>query len=212
MPASRVKLPLSFEPDALRSDLSHIAPDDWVPHFNTHYYSGDWSALPLRSIGGAVRQIYPDPTRTDFADTPILDRCPNLRAALDRFACPLLSVRLLKIAPGTEIREHRDYNLGYEDGEIRVHVPILTNPDVEFVLAGERVVMAEGESWYLNFNLPHRVANRGQTDRVHLVVDCTVNEWVARMLGTEIPHALTGLATTGPHFALDSDAISKTDG
>jgi hypothetical protein len=49
---------------------------------------------------------------------------------------------------------------------------------VSFFLAGERLLMNEGESWYLNFNLPHRVENRSCADRIHLVLDCVLNDWL----------------------------------
>jgi quercetin dioxygenase-like cupin family protein len=39
-------------------------------------------------------------------------------------------------------------------------------------------LMREGESWYVNFNLPHRVLNLGETARVHLVLDCVLNDWL----------------------------------
>jgi mannose-6-phosphate isomerase-like protein (cupin superfamily) len=61
-------------------------------------------------------------------------------------------------------------------------VPLTTNPDVEFVHRGERVDMAPGEAWYLNFSEPHRVANRGDTPRVHLLIDCVVNPWLDEQL------------------------------
>ncbi|MCA1593922.1 MAG: aspartyl/asparaginyl beta-hydroxylase domain-containing protein [Acidobacteria bacterium] len=173
-----LKLPLSFNPSPLKADLAGIAPDDWTLHFNKSYYEGDWSAVALRSVGGVAGQIYPDPTKKDFADTPVLVCCPNIQEALQSFQCPLQSVRLLKLAPGASIREHKDYNLGYEDGEVRIHIPVQTSPLVEFYLAGRRLLMNEGESWYVNFNLPHRVNNQGDTDRVHLVLDCIVNDWL----------------------------------
>jgi quercetin dioxygenase-like cupin family protein len=53
---------------------------------------------------------------------------------------------------------------------------------VEFLLQGRRIEMREGEAWYLDLNLPHAVANRGRTDRIHLVVDCVVNDWVRALL------------------------------
>ena len=84
--------------------------------------------------------------------------------------------------PGSIIKEHKDFKLGFEDGEIRLHIPILTNPSVEFILDGARVLMNEGECWYLNLNLPHRVANRGTSDRIHLVVDCVLNDWLRELL------------------------------
>ena len=94
-------------------------------------------------------------------------------------------MRLLRLKAGSHIREHRDYRLGYEDGEVRLHIPVVTNPDVAFFLAGERVIMAAGECWYLNVNLPHRVDNYSTTDRTHLVVDCVVNEWLTALFSVE---------------------------
>jgi len=43
-------------------------------------------------------------------------------------------------------REHKDLNLGYEDGEVRIHVPVRSNPGVEFVLDGREIEMEEGEA------------------------------------------------------------------
>jgi hypothetical protein len=188
MTLNYVRLPLDFDPAPLKADLERIAPGEWTPHFNTGYYEGEWSVAPLRSVGGVINQIYPDPTKGDqFADTELMARCPNIRSVLTRLKCPLLSARLLKLTAGSVIREHRDYNLGYEDGEIRLHLPVQTHPAVEFYLAGERIVMNEGESWYLNFNLPHRVANLGPTDRIHLVADCVLDEWLrARFPGDSV--------------------------
>ena len=90
-------------------------------------------------------------------------------------------MRLLKLAPGSNIKEHSDYNLSYEDGEVRVHIPIQTNQEVEFAVAGQPLPLSEGDCWYINFNLPHRIHNRGVTDRVHLVIDCGLNEWLRGM-------------------------------
>jgi hypothetical protein len=181
------KLPFSFDPAPLREDLSRLAPTDWVAHFNKSYYEGDWSGASLRAVGGDATKIYPDPTASAlFADTPLLDRCPNVRKLIETFECPLLSVRFLRLGAGSSIREHRDYNLGYEDGEVRIHVPVATNARVEFYLDGQRLTLREGEAWYINFNLPHRVQNLGDTPRVHLVLDCVVNEWLDSILPREL--------------------------
>ena len=180
------KLPLSFDAAGLKSDLDGLRPGDWVAHFNTRYYEGDWSAAALRSVGGAADKIYPDPASAEpFADTEILSRCPNVRRALDEIKCPLNSVRLLRLGAGALIREHKDYNLSLEDGEIGLHIPVVTNPMVNFFLGGERLAMGEGECWYLNLNLPHKVENLGATARAHLVIHCVVNDWVREMIGPD---------------------------
>lgn len=176
---SKLKLPFSFEARRLKADLSNIRPDEWIPHFNRPFYEGEWSAVALRSVGGLSGQIYPDPTASGaFADTETLARCSYLREVLASFRCTILSARLLKLTAGSSIREHKDLNLGYEDGEIRIHIPVQTDELVHFFLNGERLSMQEGESWYLNFNLPHRVENRSPQDRIHLVLDCVLDDWL----------------------------------
>ena len=177
-----VKLEFEFEPARLRADLDAILASEFVPHFNTAYYKGDWSAVPLRSLGGSSTQIYPDPTKTEFADTPLLAKCPYVREILRSLSCPLLMARFLRLSAGSSIREHRDHDLGFEDGEVRLHIPVLTNDQVIFMLGGKRVVMREGECWYNDFNLPHSVRNEGETDRIHLVIDCVVNDWLRAVL------------------------------
>lgn len=183
-----LKLPFVFDPARLQADVAQFAADAWVPHFNKGYYEGEWSGIALRSVGGIDGRLYPDPTaQTAFADTPTLASCPYVQQVLATFACPLEAVRFLKLRAGSHIREHRDYNLGYEDGEIRVHVPVVTNDAVEFYLNGERVMMNEGECWYVNTNLPHRVVNHSAADRIHLVIDCVVNDWVHDLFAAHAP-------------------------
>ncbi|AKQ65721.1 Aspartyl/asparaginyl beta-hydroxylase [Myxococcus hansupus] len=175
----RLRLPFHFDAAPLQHELASLPAEAWVPHFNKREYEGEWSGVPLRSVGGRDGHIYPDPTgRERYADTPLLSRCPAFRAVLATFQCPIGAARLLKLAAGAHIREHTDYNLGYADGEVRLHVPVTTHPDVAFFLAGERVVLQPGECWYLDFNHPHRVDNPSDTDRVHLVLDCALNDWL----------------------------------
>jgi hypothetical protein len=180
----RLKFPFTFDPQRLRADLALIADDEWLPHFNTSYYSGDWSGVSLRSVGGKST-LYPDPTATGgYLDTEVLARLPYIQEVLSTLQCETESVRLLRLGPGARVREHRDYMLGYEDGVTRLHIPIMTGAEVGFYLKGERVEMKEGECWYLNFNEPHSVENNGTTDRVHLVVDCLLNDWLRTFFPT----------------------------
>ena len=181
------RLSLDFDPQQLRSDLQLVKAEDWVPHFNTNYFEGEWSGIALRSTGGDPKQIYPDPHANGSAvDTPILRQCPNIRQVLESFDCPIRSARLLKLSPGSSIKEHRDYDLGFADGEIRLHIPIATEASVSFFLAGKRIQMREGECWYLDFSLPHRIDHRGAADRIHLVLDCVINDWLLRFFPPDI--------------------------
>jgi hypothetical protein len=181
IPTAR-RLPFRFDPEQLHADLARVSAEAWQAHFNSAIYEGDWSGVPLRAAPGSHLPIYSDPAAKDWADTPLLESCPHFREALARFACPLLSVRLLRLAPGAAIREHRDYGLGLDCGEVRLHVVVATNPEVECRIDGRSYHWAEGECWYADFGRPHSFANRGETVRVHMVLDCRVNEWLLRLL------------------------------
>ena len=180
---SRFKLPFNFDPEALQSDLDRISAAEWVTHFNQDYFEGAWTGVALRSKGGDARQLSSHSiAELSFADTPLLERCPYVRETLSTFQCTLQSVRFLKLAAGSQIREHRDYDLGFEEGQLRFHIPVSTNPDVRFFLDAHRVELQPGECWYLDLSLPHWVENRGATDRIHLVIDCQLNEWLRGFL------------------------------
>lgn len=130
-------------------------------------------------------QLYPDPTASEYADTEMLAPCSYVPEVLSAFKCETESARFLRLTAGSTIREHRDHKLGFEDGVVRVHIPVQTNPQVEFFLDGKPVEMKEGEAWYLNFNLKHSVANRSAEDRVHLVIDCILNDWLREFFPSE---------------------------
>lgn len=178
-----LQLPFECDLDALRADLAEVAPVGWSPHFNTGYYSGDWSGIPLRGIPGTHVPLYADPTRSDFADTELMSRCSYIPQLLARLECPIESVRFLRLAAGAQIHEHRDCGLCYEEGVARLHVPVHTNPEVDFSLADQRLSLSAGECWYINFDLPHRITNHGANDRIHLVIDIRVNLWLQALFG-----------------------------
>jgi hypothetical protein len=183
----RVRLPFDFEPDLLVRDLQALTGVDWIEHFVPDNYEGDWSVIPLRGRAGAthpIMMISANPSVTAFENTPMLGACPYFREVLDSFACPLRAVRLMRLTAGSVIKEHCDGQLSAEDGTARIHIPVVTNPDVEFYLNGARVVLDAGSAWYLRLTDPHSVYNKGTSDRVHLVVDATVNGWLQDVLET----------------------------
>lgn len=179
------RLPLTFDAVAMRAELTLLQPSDWPSHFNTDYHDGGWSGVALVSDDGDTARLYAEVAAgaTGIA-TPLLARCPAMRAAIAELPGAVQSARLLRLAAGSVIREHRDYGLGLGEGAIRLHIPVVSHPDVEFYLDGVRVPMREGECWYLDFGLPHRVQNNSPRERIHLVVDCVVDDQLRAMLPT----------------------------
>lgn len=183
--ADRIRLPIAFDAARLATDLDALASVEWTPHFVTRNYRGAWGAMPLRAPAGAehpILMITSHPGVTDFVDAPPLARAPYLREVIAAFRCPLRAVRLMRLAPGSAILEHSDPGMSAEEGSARLHIPIVTNPQVTFSLNRRPVAMAPGEVWYLRLADPHSVENRGSIDRVHLVLDAAMNAWLAEQL------------------------------
>jgi hypothetical protein len=174
-----LKLPFLFNTGLLQQEVDALSTPQWLPHYQVKHYEGAWTAIPLRSIGGKADDIIISPTdNRDYQDTVFLHNSPYLKTVLQTFQCPLQAVRLLKLNTGSIIKEHRDAELNFENGEIRLHIPVITHADVEFLLDKERLILKEGECWYLNLNLLHAINNNSPINRIHLVVDAVVNDWV----------------------------------
>lgn len=182
------RLPLHFDAKRLQTDLARIEPEEWIMHYNLDDYTGRWSVASLRSAGGSATMIYSSSLVHICRSTPLLDRCPYFQEVLTTVACPMSSVRLMQLYPGSIIKEHRD---SFETHEERLHIPIQTNPDVHFLLDGEPIVMEEGELWWLDFRQPHAVRNEGQLPRIHLVLDCHRNDWLNALIVSALQDAAT---------------------
>ncbi|MGH3869891.1 MAG: aspartyl/asparaginyl beta-hydroxylase domain-containing protein, partial [Pseudonocardiaceae bacterium] len=53
----------------------------------------------------------------------------------------------------------------------KVHVPLITNPNVTFVIDDERHHLAVGRAYEINNLLVHSVENAGDLDRVHFIFE-----------------------------------------
>jgi len=174
-----LRLPFQFDAPLLQQEVLQLDAGAWKMHHQKLHYDGGWTVLSLRSLDGSSNNIFTAVTDSaEHFDTPLLDHCPYMRSVLDQFHCPLNTVRLMKLNAGAIIKEHRDIELNYENGSVRFHIPVITHQDVEFYLDHERLQLREGECWYLNFNLPHSIINNSPVDRIHLVIDANVNDWV----------------------------------
>ena len=179
-PSTWLRLPLAFDVARMQAELAAIETHEWIAHFNTNAYENGWSCVPLRSAGGDARHIMPVDGEP-YRDTAILARCPYLREVIAAFACEKQSVRLMALAPGALIKEHRDAGAALADGLARLHVPIQTSPAVEFRVDGEPVHFGAGPAWYLDASCRHAVHNGGALPRVHLILDCLSNDWLEQL-------------------------------
>lgn len=77
---------------------------------------------------------------------------------------------LVRLKAGCSIAAHQDNNFSLTHSH-RVHLPIVTNDDVQFAVGDETINMREGELYEINNRRMHSVHNNGTDDRVHLILD-----------------------------------------
>ncbi|HZL56304.1 MAG TPA: aspartyl/asparaginyl beta-hydroxylase domain-containing protein [Bryobacteraceae bacterium] len=145
-----------------------IRDSDWIPTIPDG---------PYKNEGWRVVKIV-----HDRKPTPFLEGRAELQTVLQWFKAPIVMAVYYSMLPGTELHPHRDTSGTLELGRLRFHVPIQTNPNVRFMVSKKRVPMEEGQLWALNTSYLHAVENKGESERVHLVIEVEANDWCWSML------------------------------
>jgi hypothetical protein len=68
---------------------------------------------------------------------------------------------------------------------VRLHIPIVTNDGVSNLIGDRLWTWAPGELWYADFTRPHRVENKGNQLRVHLIISALVNDYILSLFPAE---------------------------
>ena len=152
----------------IESTLNSLDNYNWAPVWADKRYAGDhWMTCPLVE---------------EFRKTPNFDEFELPQLIESKMKCQIKNLMFYAMLPGGDIPPHRDMvgNVGL--GGLRLHIPIITNKDVNFVVAGEKIFMNVGELWALDTSYTHSVSNFGTQNRIHLVMDVIVNDWVISLL------------------------------
>jgi Aspartyl/Asparaginyl beta-hydroxylase len=105
---------------------------------------------------------------------PNLDFVKKIYSALEITVAELCVFYYLE--PEARLHPHRDLTGAGLNNRIRFHVPIITNPKVEFFVDHERVIMETGDLWCLDTSYLHSVYNGGDKYRTHLIIECAINK------------------------------------
>lgn len=158
-----LKLPICFDAQTLAAEVRALPPEAWTPH-------------PGHIVGNeAVRLITPNGDPTDaiagpMAATEHLKSCEYVQQIMAEIGGVWGRSRFMGLAPGREVPPHIDINY-YWRTHLRIHIPVITNPGVEFTCGDETVHMAPGECWIFDSFRWHDVQNKGSEQRIHLVLD-----------------------------------------
>ncbi|MDF7775096.1 sulfotransferase [Sphingomonas sp. AOB5] len=158
-----LRLPIRFDADALKAEMDALPPRAWVAHPNR---------LPGNE---AVRLVTPDGaasegTEGNMAPTEFLRASPYMMQVMAEIGAVWGRGRLMRLAPGATVPPHIDTNF-YWRKHLRIHVPIVTSPQVAFTCNGRTVNMAAGECWAFDTFSVHQVRNDWDQQRTHLVID-----------------------------------------
>lgn len=187
-----LRLQPRFDPVRLAADLARMEESWWQNHLSD-YHDGNWQSISLYAPGGARTNQFSH--GGEFAPTEALERCAYLRHVIDSLPGRKNRVRLLRLRAGGAIFPHSDPLHHIDPALIRLHVPVQTNPLVEFRVNGVPVPMLAGETWFVDVRFRHSVSNGGESDRVHLVADIAVNGELRAMM-SDAESMGTGRLTT----------------
>ncbi len=163
-----IRLPIRFCADTLAAEVRALPPHAWIPH--PQGFPGN-EAVPLVTPGGRATNEFVGP----MGPTDYLRHSPYLMEVMAAIGATWGRSRLMGLGAGAQVPEHVDNNY-YWRTHIRFHIPVVTNPDVDFTCGDETVNMAAGSAWIFDTFRKHQVQNRGTSQRIHLVCDTVGGE------------------------------------
>ncbi len=79
-------------------------------------------------------------------------------------------ILITHIPPGKSVKPHADAGWHPSHHNLKIYVPIQSNPDCVNYCGGESVAMNAGEAWSFDNQVEHSVVNAGDTDRYTAII------------------------------------------
>jgi len=145
-------------------------------------YDG-WNGVPLRSwngddsIEGLKYMGSPGNQGFDVQDTPALFHLPYVRELISniesKFHSKVCFTRLMRLNAKGFIAPHNDRSKEHVARDlVRMHIPVITNPNVFFEVEGECYHLSSGNFYFTDTIAIHSVLNNSDEDRLHIILDC----------------------------------------
>ncbi|MDN5924750.1 MAG: aspartyl/asparaginyl beta-hydroxylase domain-containing protein, partial [Xanthomonadales bacterium] len=163
LPHAFIQLPLRFDAARLAAEIAALGEAAWRPH--PQGFAGN-DALPLVAAYGDPDD---DATAGPMAATPWLRQCPYLCQVLASFGSCIGRTRLMRIVGDGDVQAHADISYYWWE-RVRIHIPLVTTPEVRFYCAEQAVHMVAGTCWIFDTWSEHRVRNHQPLARIHLVI------------------------------------------
>jgi len=140
-------------PDVL-AELEALLGEHFVAWPETDLYDAGWEVFGLYAFGRRLAHN--------------CERCPRTAALVE--AVPgMVTAGFSRLAPGTHIRPH----VGYSTAVLRCHLGVVTPPGCALRVGGETRAWRAGECLLFDDTAEHEAWNRGDAERVVLLLDFT---------------------------------------
>lgn len=147
------------------------------------YHTGGWQTLSLLNrTSNPIDTVIED---CEPVETSLLKQLPETRALLRGLGFHYMWARLAKLEVSAFMHEHRDYQELRNVRRLRLHIPVITNPFSSIVIDRTRIHLALGYIWKLNPIHRHAAGNFGKEPRIHIILDCYLDEALAALVATE---------------------------
>src|SRR5262245_23327910 len=157
------RLPVRFDAERLRAEVDALPSTAWAAHPNE--IEGNSSVRLISANGGENDEV-----SGVMLPTAHLQQCPYMLQVLASFGVVWSRSRLMRLQPHAIVPEHADINYHWFN-RVRLHIPLVTRPEVQFYCDNQVVHMAAGEAWVFDNWRRHRVENPTDDIRIHLVAD-----------------------------------------
>lgn len=174
---SFLKLPLEIDIERLKSEFDSIPADAWGGSLWDAHCSIDMLLLRGGASGSAE-----DFTTYDVKNNPLVETLPYIGWLLSPegpFGGTSYAF-IFRTKPNGITRMHRDDNEAWL-ANVRVHIPIVSNPGAVLMSEGRAKHFPVGEAWTFDNQTVHSVVN-GDTTRVHLIIDVPPNPKFAELM------------------------------
>ena len=134
----------------------------------------DLGPVDVRALAKAVLAYeWSEPPCLKHSSNVNVETFPEIREAAEPVETKLGAGEVIKrmitcLSPG----QFRDLHIDpFEEGRVRVQVPITTNDRAWFYYEDEKFNLEVGRAYIVDTMVPHGVTNHGVTNRIHYIFD-----------------------------------------
>jgi hypothetical protein len=171
-----LRLPVRIDAERMAREIEALPAEVWGTTGGRVGVHRDAGALFVRGYAPAEGD-------KPIEDRPVLELLPYTREVITTTVGPdPLRCLFARLPAGKFVAEHADIG-PYFTKTIRIHYPVISNPNVRMVCAGLSYLMRPGEVWGLNNSARHAVWNADPAQsRTHLICDYLLTPQLERLL------------------------------